>query len=121
MHAALEAAWLHVRTEPLAAPYAKLPWLEAEGLPTYLSDWIEHTEPGEYWSALDVSRSLDTITVPALHVSGWYDTYLKGTFDGFLALSRHAAAPQYLVARTVAAHSLGTAYRRQRPRPGRRA
>ena len=43
-------------------------------------------EPGEYWTSLDVSQSLDRISVPALHISGWYDTYLKGSIDGFLAL-----------------------------------
>ena len=50
------------------------------------------TEPGEYWASLDVSRSFDRIRVPALHVSGWYDTYLKGSIDGFLALCRTARA-----------------------------
>ncbi len=95
-HEALEAAWLELRTQPLFAPYAALDWLQAEDLPTYLRDWIEHTEPGEYWAHLDVSSSLDRITIPALHVSGWYDTYLKGSVDGFLALSRHKH--QYLLA-----------------------
>jgi putative CocE/NonD family hydrolase len=95
-HEALEAAWLEVRTQPLFAPYAALGWLQAEGLPTYLRDWLEHTEAGEYWAALDVSTSLDRITIPALHVSGWYDTYLKGSVDGFLALSKHKH--QYLLA-----------------------
>ena len=97
-HEALEAAWLDVRAQPLFAPYAKLPWVELEGLPIYLRDWIDHTKPDEYWSELDVSGDLDRITVPALHLSGWYDPYLKGTVDGFLALSRLAPDKHYLVA-----------------------
>jgi len=41
--------------------------------------------------------------VPALHISGWFDTYLNGSVDGFLALtnqagSEHARKNQYLIA-----------------------
>ena len=47
--------------------------------------------------------SLERIPVPALHISGWYDTYLKGSIDGFRKLSERAGDPfarehQYLVA-----------------------
>ena len=66
-------------------------------------DWFDHAQPGEYWSSLDVSRSLDRIRVPALHISGWYDTFFRGSIDGFLALCDHAGSAlarknQYLVA-----------------------
>jgi len=102
-HDKLEAAWANVRTQPLFAPYAKLPALQSPELPMYLHDWMHQTEAGEYWSAHDVSTSLDRINVPALHVSGWYDTYLKGSYDGFHALCEHAATTfareqQYLLA-----------------------
>ena len=41
--------------------------------------------------------------MPALHISGWYDTYLKGSIDGFLNLSNSADGEfarnhQYLIA-----------------------
>jgi putative CocE/NonD family hydrolase len=54
-------------------------------------------------SGSDVSRSLNRIAVPALHLSGWYDTYLKGSIDGFVALCNRAGSAfarqhQYLVA-----------------------
>ncbi len=102
-HDQLEAAWSNVRTQPLFAPYAKLPALQSTGLPTYVHDWFAHTVPSEFWSALDISTSLTQINVPALHVSGWYDTYLQGSYDGFLALAQQAATPfarqnQYLLA-----------------------
>jgi len=52
---------------------------------------------------MDISETMGNVTVPALHVSGWYDTYLKGTIDGFRAMtanagSDHARANQYLLA-----------------------
>ena len=60
-------------------------------------------KPGEYWIALDASQTIQHINVPALHVSGWYDMFLRGSIGGFLALtaraaSDHAKENQYLIA-----------------------
>jgi putative CocE/NonD family hydrolase len=101
--AALETAWNNVRAQGNFVPYAQHPALLAEGLPEYVRDWVTNDRPGEYWSTLDVSGALDRIAVPALHVSGWFDTYLNGSVDGFLALTEHAATEftrehQYLIA-----------------------
>jgi hypothetical protein len=72
-------------------------------LPSYLRDWFTQRAPGDYWSALDVSNSFEKINIPALHISGWYDTYLSGSIAGFRALRKkaattHARDHQYLVA-----------------------
>jgi putative CocE/NonD family hydrolase len=77
--------------------------LHGEGVPRYVLDWFDHAEPGEYWASHDVSQSLQNISVPALHISGWYDMFLKGSIDGFLSLSNHAGSEfarkhQYLIA-----------------------
>ncbi len=101
--AALEAAWLNVRNEPLRAPYREHPALLMEGMPPYVLNWFDHNRPSPYWAAMDISQSLLQINVPALHVSGWFDTYLQGSVDGFLALasgagSERARDHQYLVA-----------------------
>ena len=66
-------------------------------------NWFDHDHPGRYWTEMDVSQSLLQINVPALHVSGWFDTYLKGSIDGFLALTNAAGSElarnnQYLIA-----------------------
>ncbi len=102
VHDKLEAAW-SARNHPLLAPYGKMAAIQSAELPTYLRDWMQHTEAGDYWSALDVSSSLQQINVPALHVSGWYDMYLHGSYDGFLMLSEKAGSQfarenQYLLA-----------------------
>ncbi|HEY5753562.1 MAG TPA: CocE/NonD family hydrolase [Chthoniobacterales bacterium] len=89
---ALERAWVNVRNESLHAPYGECPVIS-----NYVVDWIRHNSPGEYWSSQDVSEKLSQITIPALHVSGWNDTYLKGSVDGFDAL-RAIAPDQYLIA-----------------------
>lgn len=101
--AGLEKAWLSVRNEPLHAPYRHHPVLLHEGMPPYVLNWFDHERPGDYWTEMDISQSLLQIAVPALHISGWFDTYLKGSVDGFLALTRGAGSQlardnQYLLA-----------------------
>jgi hypothetical protein len=99
----LEHAWANLAAQPSVLAFREHPALHGEGVPRYVVDWFDHVEPGEYWREMDVSRRLDRIEVPALHISGWYDTYLKGSVDGFLALRDRAATPsarqhQYLIA-----------------------
>jgi putative CocE/NonD family hydrolase len=90
--AALESAWQNLRAQTFAMPYLTSA-ITDPALPTYVRDWFEHDTPGDFWSALDISTRADNITIPALHVSGWYDTYLEGSIRGF-DLLRHHAAPQ---------------------------
>jgi uncharacterized protein len=99
----LEHAWINVRSQPMTAPYRSHPALEHPGLPGYVLDWFDHDLPGSYWEDLDVSASLDKIQIPALHVAGWFDTYLQGSIDGFVGLcqaagSQSARDHQYLLA-----------------------
>jgi len=99
----LEHAWANLGAQNGILPFRSHPALHGEGVPRYVLDWFDHPEPEPYWSALDLSQSANRILVPALHVSGWYDTYLKGSIDGFLALRQSAGSAfarehQYLVA-----------------------
>ncbi len=93
----LERAWSNLPAQFIETPYAGHPVFDFDALPKYLWDWIEHNQPGEYWQAMDVSQSLAQIKIPALHVSGWYDTYLRGSIDGFNAIRNHTGH-QYLLA-----------------------
>jgi putative CocE/NonD family hydrolase len=100
---ALEGAWLNLRAQPLSAPYRQNPVLLHAGLPAYVLNWIDHDSPSPYWSEMDASQSIQKIKIPALHVSGWFDAYLKGSVDGFLALTARAGSKlardnQYLIA-----------------------
>jgi uncharacterized protein len=99
----LEAAWANIRTQSAHAPYAEHPAITDPALPGYVRDWITHREPGEYWASLDVSTRLDRIRIPALHIAGWFDTYLEGSIAGYLALRNRAGSEfarenQYLIA-----------------------
>jgi len=99
----LERAWSSLASSYAQAPYGALSHLTDEALPSYYRDWIEHDSPSSYWSAQDISTRYGKSTVPALHVVGWYDTYLQGSLDGYVALRAHAGSEtarthQYLVA-----------------------
>jgi uncharacterized protein len=99
----LEHAWANLAAQTSVLPFGDHPAFHGEGVPHYVLDWFNHAEPGQYWTSLDVSQSLDRIRIPGLHISGWYDTYLKGSVGGFRALSECAGSTfarehQYLVA-----------------------
>ena len=103
----LENAWMNVRAQASHVPYSEHPAIIDCELPGYVRDWIAHRLPDaeaeEYWGRLDISTRLDRIAVPALHISGWYDTYLAASIDGYRLLRKRAAKEwarehQYLLA-----------------------
>ena len=99
----LEAAWTNIRSQSAVAPYLLHPALAEAELPGYVRDWMTHREPSEYWTEQDISTRLARICVPALHISGWFDTYLEGSIAGYVALHDHAGTEfarnnQYLLA-----------------------
>jgi uncharacterized protein len=99
----LEAAWSNIRAQSAYVLYAQHPAIADPDLPGYVRDWFSHREADEYWRELDVSARIDRIAVPALHIAGWFDTYLEGSIAGYLALRGHAGSEsvrnsQYLIA-----------------------
>jgi putative CocE/NonD family hydrolase len=100
---ALERAWSSLPSQILHTPAATHPAIQAKGLPTYVTDWLEHDQPDEYWTQMDISGQVEHIRIPALHLSGWYDTYLQGGIAGFREIcnrggSQEARDNQYLLA-----------------------
>lgn len=99
----LEAAWANIRAQTAQVPYGAHPAIADQALLDYVRDWFSHREPGDYWTAQDVSTKIDRIQVPALHIAGWFDTYLEGSIAGYLALRARAGSAfarenQYLIA-----------------------
>jgi len=99
----LETAWVDIRAQAVHVPSADNAAISDAALPSYVRDWFAHREPGDYWSCLDVSDRVDRIRIPALHIAGWFDSYLEGSIAGYLALrggagSEHARKNQYLIA-----------------------
>ena len=99
----LETAWRNIRAEAAQVPYAAHPAIIDPALPAYVRDWFAQRDPGEYWAAQDISARFDRIQIPALHVAGWFDTYLEGSIAGYLSLRKHAGSEfarvhQFLIA-----------------------
>ena len=101
--ARLEEAWISVRSQAALAPYGSHPAIADPALPSYVRDWFSHPASGPYWTEQDISARIDRILLPALHLAGWFDTYLEGSIAGYLALrsgagSEFARENQYLIA-----------------------
>jgi putative CocE/NonD family hydrolase len=99
----LEAAWSNIRAQLMVSPYSSHPAIADPALPSYMHDWFSHREPGGYWSALDISTRYDRILIPALHIAGWFDSYVEGSIAGYIELCHHAGSEfarknQYLIA-----------------------
>jgi len=99
----LEAAWNNIRAQAAQVPYGDHPAIVDPHLPSYVRDWFANREPGEFWRSQDISERYERISVPALHIAGWFDTYLEGSITGYLALRAKAGTEftrnhQYLIA-----------------------
>ena len=64
----------------------------------FLEEWLSHPAGDAYWQGIAPRRHYESIDVPALHVTGWYDTFLEGAIENFSGLRRQERAEQLLVA-----------------------
>lgn len=59
----------------------------------YVRDWLEHDAYDDYWRATAIDEDYSRVTVPALHVGGWYDIFHEGTVRNFRGISEaHAGS-----------------------------
>lgn len=58
----------------------------------YFFDWLAHPTYDDYWKQWSIDEDYSRITVPALHVAGWYDVFLSGTVKNFVSLQREAGS-----------------------------
>lgn len=45
----------------------------------FYHEWLEHSQPDEYWKQLSPKRYLQAVDLPMFHIGGWFDTYMRGT------------------------------------------
>ena len=53
---------------------------------SYFYDWLAHPTYDEYWSRWSIDEDYGRITVPAMHIGGWYDIFIAGTIKNFLGM-----------------------------------
>jgi putative CocE/NonD family hydrolase len=63
----------------------------------YFAEWLDHPRYDEYWRRWSVDEDYSRVRVPALHIGGWYDSFLSGLVQNFVELSRSSGRPQKLV------------------------
>jgi putative CocE/NonD family hydrolase len=81
--------WSAYRRLPLVEPADEsAPWLG-----TY-RDWLEHPDRDSYWQATAINERHSELDVPALHIAGWNDIFLKGSLENFTGMRASAATEQ---------------------------
>lgn len=70
-------------------PTTEVPGFDAAA--PYWRTWLEHPPGDSYWDEVNVAANADRITVPSLHVTGWYDMYLRGHLDTYHAIRSNAS------------------------------
>ena len=83
---ALTASFKHL-------PLRELPDFESDLAPYYY-DWLDHPEYDDYWKRISIEESHSEISVPALNVGGWYDSFLGGTIRNFTQMREVAATEE---------------------------
>ena len=58
-----------------------MPWLEA---------FLTHPEPNGFWTRLDLTSRLPDLTLPALHVVGYYDFFSRESVGNFMIMQKQA-------------------------------
>ena len=76
-----------------AKAFAQLPMLEAtnnllQGRSQWHQDWITCRDDDAVWAGMDLSASLDRVTVPVLLQGGWQDLFLEQTVEQYERLSQ---------------------------------
>ena len=57
----------------------QMPWLDA---------YLTHPEPNGFWKRLDLTDELPNLTMPALHVVGYYDFFSRESVGNFMIMQK---------------------------------
>lgn len=83
--AASEALW------DLARWSSYDPLTEVPALPRRFTDffheWLAHPDADDFWAPLDIERRYREITVPALHLVGWFDKFAFGSSRNYRGIA----------------------------------
>jgi putative CocE/NonD family hydrolase len=58
---------------------------------------LNHPSYDDFWKKLSVREKLDQINVPVFSVGGWYDNYVEGDLDAFMALRKKGTPAHILI------------------------
>lgn len=49
----------------------------------FFQEYLRHTYPDPYWEAISAHHEVKNFNIPAYIVGGWYDPYIRGTFEDY--------------------------------------
>lgn len=75
-------------------PLRAFPALREAEIAPYFFDWLAHPTRDQYWEQWSVAARHEAISVPALHIGGWYDVFLEGTLRNYMALRERAGSEE---------------------------
>lgn len=55
-------------------------------------DFVDHPDRDAFWRNVAVEDDLSTVTVPALHVGGWFDLFIDSTIRGFTRMQKEGGS-----------------------------
>lgn len=55
-------------------------------------DWLNHPSYDDYWKTAAIREHYDKVTVPVLHIGGWYDIFLNGTLDNYQGITKRGGS-----------------------------
>jgi predicted acyl esterase len=65
-------------------------WLQATGMTDVnLKTFVSHPLRDAFWDDLDPEAQAARVNAPAVFVGGWYDIFLQGTLNSFMAIQDH--------------------------------
>jgi predicted acyl esterase len=68
-------------------------WLKATGMTDVnLKTFVAHPQYDTFWEGLNPEAQAERVHAPAVFFGGWYDIFLQGTINSFVALQNHGGA-----------------------------
>lgn len=96
-YALLEESWKNTSSLARALPVKGVEPLCREDLPPYGAEWIAHRQPDDYWNARNLSKVAAQCDLPAFHLGGWYDFYLRGSVQAYQDMAARRPERQFMV------------------------
>lgn len=77
-------------------------WLKVHRRAPSVIDWLrQKSRYDAFWSRFNSIDFADLVRVPQVHIGGWFDIFLQGTIDGFIAAKEHSQAEVRKVHRLI--------------------
>ena len=89
--ASLQAAFANSQGWNWYLPLTEFPPLTGK-YGSYFFDWLAHPTYDDYWRRWSIDEDYSRLTIPALHIAGWYDIFLAGSVKNFIGMRNEAGS-----------------------------